>query len=81
MHQLYRSIQEYTGVENYKARADQRQQIYEQITKENYKAMCERVKKLPDDDTVVGSSNFGRFIDYLSSADYDWIDEINNKLE
>lgn len=40
-------IEEYTGVENYKGRADQREKIYEQITEENYYRMCERIKMLP----------------------------------
>ncbi len=43
--------------------------------------MLERVKKLPDDDTMPGSSNFGRFMDYLSSDDDSWIAEINEVLE
>lgn len=74
-------IETYTGVKNYKGRADQRQQIYEQITKINYKDMCERVKTMPNDDTQVGSSNFGKYIDYLCSEDDSWIEEINKKLE
>ena len=41
----------------------------------------EVIKKVPEDDTIIGSSNFGRFIDYFMNADDGWIDEINKKLE
>lgn len=74
-------IEEYMGVKNYKGRADQREKIYEQITKENYCRMCERIKMLPKDDTVVGSSNFAIFMKYFESDDDSWIDEINEMLE
>ena len=39
------TIKELTGVENYKGRADQRQEIMKQITVENYQDMCKRTKK------------------------------------
>ena len=74
-------IKDCAGVENYKARADQRQQLFSKITKENYQEMHERVKKMPEDDTVIGSSNFGRFIDYFMNDDAGWINEINENLE
>lgn len=70
-----------TGVSNYKAREDQRQQVFEKITKENYVDMLDRVKKLANDDSVVGSSNFGEFMDCFSSGDDSWISEINETLE
>lgn len=69
------------GVCNYKARADQREQLFACVDNENYEDMLERVKKLPDDDIIPGSSNFGRFMDYLSSDDDSWIAEINEVLE
>lgn len=43
--------------------------------------MKERIERLSDDDTIKGSSNFGRFLKYFSSEDSSWIDEINKKLE
>ena len=51
-------IKEYTGVENYKGRADQIQKVMEDVTAENYKDMSQRVRKLDLDDSVTGSSNF-----------------------
>lgn len=70
-----------TGIENYKGRADQRQELFSKITKDNYKNMLERIKKLPSDDTLVGSSNFGRFMECFSSDDEIWIQKINEALE
>ena len=43
--------------------------------------MRRRVDGLETTDTVVGSSNFGRFMEFLESEDSRWIDEINAELE
>lgn len=74
-------ILKFTGIENYKGRADQRQELFSKITKENYWDMLERLKKLPSDDTLVGSSNFGRFMQWFSSDNEDWIQGINDALD
>lgn len=74
-------IKEYTGVENYKGRADQIQAIMKHITAENYADMCRRVDSLEMPDTITGSSNFGKFMSLFESGDSRWIDEINTKLE
>lgn len=74
-------IEECTGVTNYKAREDQRERIFKQVTKENYSLMLARVKKMPDDDKLVGSSNFGKFMDCFVSEDIAWVNEINKVLE
>ena len=74
-------IEECTGVVNYKAKKDQRDTLYEQVTKDNYPDMLERVKRLPEDDSVVGSSNFARFMECLGRGDVAWIDDINEVLE
>ena len=50
-------------------------------TEENYADMCERVNGLETRDTVVGSSNFGRFMELFGSDDARWIDDINDELE
>lgn len=73
-------IKELTSVENYKARADQIDKIMACIDCKNYNDMCERVSGLSTDDTVLGSSNFGRFIKLLNGADDSWIGAINDKL-
>ena len=74
-------IEEFTGVPNYKGRADQIEEVMGHITAENYADMRERVCKLELQDTVTGSSNFGRFIELFESGDAKWIDRINDVLE
>ena len=74
-------IKEYTKVENYKGRADQINRIMEYITKENYLEMSKRVEGLLLHDSIVGSTNFKRFIDFLEGEDVRWIENINNKLD
>lgn len=68
-------------MENYKGRADQIQEVMEHVTEENYVVMCQRVRNLESDDSVTGSSNFGKFIELFESDDSRWIEEINRKLE
>ena len=48
---------------------------------ENYKDMSQRVKDLDSDDSVTGSSNFGKFIKLFESDDSGWIEEINMQIE
>ncbi len=55
-------ILKFIEIENYKGRADQRKELFSRITKENYQNMLERIRKLPDDDSLIGSSNFGKFM-------------------
>lgn len=74
-------IQELTGIENYKGKAEQRERLFAGITKQNYLEMKERIGRLPDDDTIRGSSNFGRFLKMFSDENVDWIQEINTILE
>lgn len=70
-----------TGIDHYKGRADQRELLFSKITEENYVIMQKRLRKFSDDDTVKGSSNFGKFLDWFSSGDNGWIQEINDVLE
>lgn len=70
-----------TGIEGYKGRADQRRELFSRITKENYLEMSGRIKKLPSDDSIEGSTNFGRFIECFASDDSKWIQIINEYLE
>ena len=74
-------IEEFIGVKNYKGRADQIAAVMEHVTAENYADMRDRVCGLETRDTVVGSSNFGRFMELFGSSDAGWIDEINDELE
>ena len=74
-------IKEYTGVENYKGRADQIREVMEHVTEENYVDMCQRVSNLESDDSVTGSSNFGRFIKLFENSDCEWIEKMGKALE
>jgi hypothetical protein len=74
-------IEEYTGVVNYKARVDQIDAIMELINKENYVQMKSRLKGSGTDDSVLGSTNVMRFLQYFEGYDCGWIKRINNKLE
>ena len=74
-------IEEFTEVKNYKGRADQIAEVMEHVTAENYFDMRERVSGLETRDTVVGSSNFGRFMELFGSSDAGWIEEINSMIE
>ena len=74
-------IEKYTGMENYKGRADQIKKVMECVTVENYADMWRRVSELDSDDSVIGSSNCGKFIQNLENNDYVWIDDINRAIE
>ena len=67
-------------MENYKGRADQIEQVMKHVTKENYVDMRQRVRNLESDDSVVGSSNFGKFIKLFESDNSRWIEEINDNV-
>ena len=43
--------------------------------------MCQRVRNLESDDSITGSSNFGKFINLFESDDSGWIEEINANVE
>lgn len=74
-------IKEFTGVENYKGKKDQRKKVMEHITVGNFQDMFSRICKMENDDAVVGSSNFDKLVKYLSADDDRWINEINRRLE
>lgn len=74
-------IEKYTGVEKYKGKAEQIDAVMEHITAENYNDMRDRVHNTEKNDSVVGSTNFGIFMDYFESKDAGWIDVINKELE
>lgn len=51
------------------------------VWNENYVDMCRRVNMLDSDDSVGGSSNFGKFIHNFENNDYWWMDDINGYFE
>ncbi len=74
-------VKTFTGVENYKGRADQRAEMMRQITRENYQEMKKRIALWDQGDTVPGGSNIGRLLTHLESDDVGWIEEFNRKIE
>ena len=74
-------IKEFTGVDDYKGRADQREEIMKHVTADHYQDMYIRISAMENNDTVVGSSNFDRLLEYLSADNDSWIKEINYTLE
>ena len=73
-------IKRLLGIDKYKAREDQRKQLFANVTEDNYQLMKNRVGRLLNDDTKVSSSNFGNFLSYFSGNDM-WIKKINDDLE
>jgi len=73
-------IEEFTGVKDYDAHADQIKAICSQIYHRTYPAMKERVTALNKPDTVSGSTNFIEFLSKFESPDTKWIQALNNYL-
>ena len=73
-------IQKYTGVENYKGRADQLAVVMSHISVDNYWDMVHRIKRLGGKDDELGCSNFGKYLDDLMCDNEAWINKINDKL-
>lgn len=74
-------IKEYTDVENYKGRLDQIHAVMKKITKDNYLTMKKNIELINGKDSISGTSNFFKFINFFEQDDECWIKEINNKLE
>ena len=73
-------VQKYTGVENYKGRADQIAAVMKHISVANYEDMVQRIKSLEGPDDELGCSNFGKYLDGLMCDNEAWINKINDKL-
>lgn len=74
-------INKYTGLKGYKAKAEQIEKVMEYVTKDNYSFMRKCVMNLDLDDSISGSSNFCKLINYFESKDASWIERINKVLE
>lgn len=74
-------IKKYTGVENYKGRADQIEIVMQHITVDNYQDMRRRVASLETIDTVPRSSNFANYMGLFEGDDTGWIQRINDTLD
>ena len=74
-------IEKYTRVKGYKGKGNQIKEVMEQITSENYRVMCERLNLLEQNDSIIGSSNFSKIIEWFESENCEWIGKINEILE
>ena len=74
-------IKQYTDIENYKAKKEQRAILFKSIDADNYKLLKERLLLLSEKDDEINSSNFGLLIKCLENDDTKWIEEFNYILE
>ncbi len=73
-------IRELTGVENYRARDEQRRAINKLITRENYYTMKENLEGLSRDFRVKPSTNFLTLLNYLENPNPSWVTKLANKI-
>lgn len=73
-------IERLTGIQDYKAKEEQRKAMCNLITKENYEEMKKNLLSLATDYKIESSTNFGVFLKRFEDNKTNWIDEINKKL-
>ncbi len=73
-------IRALTGVDNYRARDEQRRQINKQLTRENYYQMKSNLEHLSRDFRVRPSTNFITLLNYLENPDPSWVERIARRL-
>lgn len=73
-------IRELTGVENYRARNEQRRLIDKQLTRGNYYCMKGNLEGLSRDYNVKPSTNFLTLLNYLENPNPSWVNSIVRKL-
>ena len=73
-------IERLTGIQDYKAKEEQRKAMCNLITKENYEEMKKNLLSLATDYKIEASTNFGVFLKRFEDSKTNWIDEINKKL-
>lgn len=74
-------LEEVLHIRGYRARADQRERLFRNVTYRNFWKMYERVRGLPQRDTILGSSNFGKLIDRLRDENGLWTRELDELLQ
>ena len=73
-------IRQLTGVDNYRARDEQRRLINRQITRDNYYYMKGNLEQLSRDYKVKPSTNFLTLLNYLENPNPSWVTRIAKKL-
>lgn len=74
-------VEKYTGIKDYKGRADQIEKMMESITVENYAEMRRRITFLSEHDHEIGSTNISRLLQSFENENAEWIDMLNNRLD
>lgn len=73
-------IEQFTGIRNYDAHAEQIKALCDMIFRRSYPEMRRRIAELNQSDTVPGSTNFILYLDRFEQGDIKWIREINAAL-
>ncbi|MBW9146566.1 RloB domain-containing protein [Clostridium sp. CM027] len=73
-------IKDLTGIGSYRAKEAQRKRLFDKINIENYNLMKRHASTLFTDDNMMWSSNWGSFLNYFSSEDVNWIENINRAM-
>ena len=73
-------IERLTGIQDYKAKEEQRKAMCNLITKENYEEMKKNLLSLATDYKIEASTNFGVFLKRFEDNKTNWIDEINKRI-
>lgn len=66
-------IEQYTGIVGYKAKTEQREQLFSLITKENFYKCMENIQKLSINEKEKWSTNFYKYHNRFSSDDFKWL--------
>ena len=73
-------IKELTGIKEYDATDDERNEFMSKIKRGNYEAMKENLKDISKNNSDIPSTNFLTLIENLENPNPSWIDNINRKL-
>jgi len=75
------TIKELTGVEEYNAKKEKRNELFSLITTDNYQTMKENFHILSSNDYQKNSSNFILLTNYLESKEKQWIKKITEQID
>lgn len=73
-------IKRLTGVEEYQAKANQRETIMKQVNSSNYSVMKANISTISCEWEEVPSSNFIELLDKLEQPDTSWVNKIEKKF-
>ena len=74
-------IKQLTGIDEYKATENQRENLMNKINSDNYKTMMCNISTLPSVYSIMPSTNISSMFKNLESDSISWIKDINKKIE